>query len=59
MGDECILGSGDIVESVLQHTGEQIEKKTSSQGKGTGLDTLIGKVGDHFGLEPADLGSPG
>jgi putative transposase len=59
MGDERILGSGDFVESVLQNAGEQIEKRTLAQRKGIGLDILIGKVADHFGLEPADLRSPG
>jgi putative transposase len=59
MGDKRILGSRDFVASVLQHAGEQIEKRTLAQRKGVGLDTLIGKVADHFGLEPADLGSPG
>ena len=59
MGDERILGSGDFVASVLQHAGEQYEKKTLAQRKGIGLDTLIGKVADHFRLEPARLQAPG
>jgi hypothetical protein len=30
-----------------------------AQRIGFGLDTFIGKVADHFGLEPAGLQAPG
>ena len=44
MGDERILGSGDFVESVLQHVREQIEKRTLARGRTDDLNEKIAAV---------------
>lgn len=59
MGDERILGSGDFVQSVLELTREQYEKKTLARVMGLELKTLTDRVTKLLDLVPADVCSTG
>jgi REP element-mobilizing transposase RayT len=59
MGDERILGSGDFVQSVLELSQEQLERKTLAHVKGLTLETLIERVAKQLGLVPVDVWSAG
>lgn len=52
MGDERILGSSDFVETVLKQANEDYEYRTLAKAKGLTMDHIIGKVSEHFAIQP-------
>jgi REP element-mobilizing transposase RayT len=57
-GDERILGSSDFVEKVLKTAGEALEEKAKLDALDIGLDQLIFRVADSYGVTIDDVKSP-
>jgi len=58
-GDERILGDNDFVVDVLSQSDEQFERRQRLTAKGIDLNMLTRYVAGLFGLEPAQLFTPG
>ena len=58
-GDERILGDSEFVLKALKDSSERFERKYELKARGCDLDTVAERVGQIFGIEVADLYSPG
>jgi len=56
-GDERILGSSGFVERVLKEADEQLQKSAGLALKGVGIEMIVKRVADHYGVAVAELQS--
>lgn len=59
MSDERILGESDFVETILSEVGEALNRQYALKSSGYDLQRIAGRAATLFGLDVAEIFSPG
>jgi putative transposase len=58
-GDERILGDSDFVQAVLEAENENLERRYRLEARGYGIEKVIDRVAELFGIESGEVVRPG